>query len=77
MAKYSEMSIEELEEVRADLQQQMEAAQIEFRKAGKALGKARANTPEARAMAKVAEGRAELDALSAEVEAGDMEVSDG
>lgn len=65
MTKYENMSIEELEDARDAIATKMAANRSEFRAAGKVLEKARANTPEAKLLAKRAKIDEDLATLSA------------
>lgn len=71
MTKYEDMSIGELEDARDAITARMTANRTEFRAAGKALEKARANTPEAKLLAKRAKIDEDLAALSAAGEGSD------
>ena len=71
MAKYGNMSIEELQAVRDEIAVRMAADRKEFMAAGKALGRALANTPEAKLLAKRATIDAQLAALSTAGEESD------
>lgn len=68
---FKAMTIEELEAFRDQAAGQIADLKEQFTKAGLALEKKRAETPEAKALAKMAEAQAELDALNY------GEVSDG
>ncbi len=71
MANYDDMSIDELEDERDAITARMAATRAEFRAAGKALAKARANTPEAKLLAKRAKIDEDLAALSTAGEVND------
>jgi hypothetical protein len=64
--EYEGMSIEELEAVRLEIASEVDAQKALFKSAGKVLDVKRAQTPEAKALKKIHEGREELAAIAAE-----------